>query len=140
MVIWIVAGLLCTFIIAAVSIGSVTNSLAVRPRRSVYDLEEAINFVAERLPSEVTAQVSFEEVGQVLTFHCDYLENKGIASPNAADTVTTDLVVVPDDEPVAYVLGAVESSGLDISDENVAAILEAETEYYRAIGIFGPAV
>lgn len=31
MVIWIVAGLLCTFIIAAVSIGSVTNSLAVGP-------------------------------------------------------------------------------------------------------------
>lgn len=140
MVIWVVLGLVCTFVIAAVSIGMVTNTLASRPRRSVYDLEEAINFVADRLPQEVTAQVSFDDVEQVLLFHCDYLESKGIASPKAADDIGSDLVVVPDVEPIAYVLGAVDSAGLGISDENVLAILDAETEYYRAIGLFGPAV
>lgn len=140
MIIWIILGLIGTFVIAAVSVGMVTNTLATRPRRSVYDLEEAMNFVADRLPPEVTAQVSFDDVEQVLLFHCDYLAEKGIASPNAADTVTTDLVVVPDDEPIAYVLGAVDSAGLELADDHVLAILDAETEYYRAIGLFGPAV
>lgn len=140
MIVWVVLGLLCTFVIAAVSIGMVTENLATRPRRSVYDLEEAINFVAERLPVEVSSQVSFEEVSQVLLFHCDYLEDKGVASPKAADDIGSDLVLVPDDEPVAYVLGALESAGLDMSDDHVVAILDAETEYYRAIGMFGPAV
>lgn len=140
MVFWVILGLVGTFVIAALSVGMVTNSLATRPRRSVYDLEEAMNFVADRLPAEVTSQITFDDLQQVLLFHCDYLAAKGVASPKAADTITSDLVVVPDDEPIAYVLGAVESAGLDISDEQVLAILDAETEYYRAIGLFGPVV
>lgn len=140
MVIWVIAGLVCTFLIAALSIGLTTSSLASRPRRSVYDLEEAMNFVAERLDDEMTAVVSYEQVGEVLGFHCEYLELKGVASDRTADDVGSDLVVVPDDEPVAYVLGKVDSEGLGLSDEQVMAILDAETEYYRAIGLFGPQV
>jgi hypothetical protein len=74
----------------------------------------------------------------VLLFHCDYLANKGIASARTAEDVVTSLVVVPDDEPTAYVLGRVGDAGLELSDEDVVAILEVELEYYRAIGAFGP--
>ncbi|MGB6057476.1 MAG: hypothetical protein WBF71_04365 [Microthrixaceae bacterium] len=140
MLVWIILGAICTFVIAAVSIGSVSGSLARRPRRSVYDIEEAVEFVADHLPSEVTAVVSFDEVHQVLLFHCDYLEEKGIASQRAADDIGTGLVVVPDDEPVAFVLGAVEREGMDLTDEQVLSILDAETLYYEAIGAFGPPV
>lgn len=82
--------------------------------------------MAERLPSEVTAQVSFEEVGQVLTFHCDYLENKGIASPNRQTPSPPIWSSCPMMSPSRMFSGPSKSSGLDISDENVAAILEAE--------------
>ena len=46
--IWIVLAALVCFVVAAVTIGNVTNSLASRPRRSVYDLQEAVDFVADR--------------------------------------------------------------------------------------------
>jgi hypothetical protein len=137
---WIALGVVCTFVIAAASIGVVSGSLAQRPRRSVYDLEEAVDFVAERLPPEVTGEVSFDQVRSVLLFHCDYLGSKGVASERTADDIGTALVVVPDDEPIAYILGRVEEESVDVSDDHVVAILEAETGYYEAIGAIGPQV
>lgn len=137
---WVVLGVVCTFVIAAVSIGVVSGSLARRPRRSVYDLEEAVDFVADLLPPGVTAEVSFDDVRSVLLFHCDYLAAKGVASGSTADDIGTALVVVPDDEPVAYVLGKVTEAGLELPDDHVVMILDAETRYYEAIGAFGPRV
>ena len=49
--------------IAAVSVGSVTARLSTRARRSVYDLEEAVDFVADRLPPDLTAEISYVDGG-----------------------------------------------------------------------------
>ncbi len=135
---WLLATAVCVFVIAAVSIGVVTGSLARRPRRSVYDLEEAVDFVADRLPEEMTAVVSYDDVRSVLLFHCDYLAAKGVASGRTADDIGAALVVVPDDEPTAFVLGKVGDAGLELSDDDVLAILDAELSYYQAIGAIGP--
>ncbi len=135
---WVVLAAICTFVIAAVSIGVVSGSLAARPRRSVYDIEEAVDFVADRLPDDLTARISFDDVRSVLLFHCDYLAEKGVASEKTADDIGTALVVVPDDEPTAWVLGKVEEASLDLSDADVVTILDVELEYYEAIGAIGP--
>ena len=135
---WVVLAVLGTFVIAAVSVGVVSGSLAQRPRRSVYDLEEAVDFVADLLPDDMTAQISYDDVRSVLLFHCDYLAAKGVASERTADDIGSALVVVPDDEPTAYVLGRVTEDGLGLSDDDVVRILDAELDYYRAIGAIGP--
>lgn len=136
--IWWLLGALVVFAVAALSVGIVSGSLARRPRRSVYDLEEAVVFVADRLPDELTARLSYDDVRAVLLFHCDYLAAKGVASERTADDIGASLVVVPDDEPVAVVLGRVEEAELDLADTDVITILEAEVGYYRAIGAIGP--
>lgn len=135
--IWWVLGAVVVFVVAALSIGLVSGSLARRPRRSVYDLEEAVVFVADRLPDELTARLSYDDVRSVLLFHCDYLAAKGVASERTAEDIGTSLVVVPDDEPVAVVLGRVEEEGLDLDDTDVITILDTEVAYYRAIGAIG---
>lgn len=137
---WIALAVVCTFVIAAVSIGTVSGSLAQRPRRSVYDLLEAVDYVADRLPDEATARLSYDDVREVLLFHCDFLEAKGVASEKTADDIGGQLVVVPDDELIAYVIGRVEDAGLEVDDEDVVTILDVEQGYYRAIGAFGPQV
>jgi hypothetical protein len=136
--IWWVLAAVVVFVIAAVSVGVVSGSLARRPRRSVYDLEEAVEVVADLLPEELTARISFDDVRSVLLFHCDYLAAKGVASERAADDIGTALVVVPDDEPTAFVLGKVSDAELELSDTDVVTILDAELEYYRLIGAIGP--
>lgn len=136
--IWWLLGAVAVFVVAALSIGIVSGSLARRPRRSVYDLEEAVEFVADRLPDELTARLSYDDVRSVLRFHCDYLAAKGVASERTADDIGSSLVVVPDDEPLAVVLGRVEEAGLELDDTDVIAILDTEVGYYRAIGAIGP--
>jgi len=135
---WFLLTVVFVFVIAAVSISVGSGSLARRPRRSVYDLEEAVDFVADRLPEDMTSVVSYDDVRSVLLFHCDYLAGKGVASGRTADDIGAALVVVPDDEPTAFVLGKVGDAGLDLSDDDVLAILDAESAYYQAIGAIGP--
>ena len=144
--VWIVLLVLVTFVLATLSIGWVTATLSQKPRRSVYDMIEAVEFVAERLPSEATARISYEEVGEVLGLHADYLTQKGLASEKTADDVVEDLVVVADDERVAWILGQLDEGKSDsddgeaLSDSDVVLILDAEHDYYRAIGAIGPRV
>ena len=140
MFVWAALAALGTFVIAAVAVGSVTGRLARAPRRSVYDLEEAVEFVSERLPDELTAELSYDDVRTVLGFHCDYLADKGVASTRTADEIGSGLVLVSDDEPLAFVLGRCEATSLDVSDAAVATILEVERGYYEAIGAIGPRV
>ncbi|MBS1837537.1 MAG: hypothetical protein JST64_07550 [Actinobacteria bacterium] len=138
--IWVLLAAVVCFVIAAVTIGGVTGNLAARPRRSVYDIDEAVDFVADRLPDELTAELSYDDVRAVLLAHCDYLESKGVASEKAADDIGAGLVVVPDDEPVAWVLGRLEELGVEIADADVVTVLDAEERYYEAIGAIGPRV
>ena len=137
MLVWIVRAAIVVFVIAASTVGGVSGSLARRPRRSVYDLEEAVEFVAERLPDELTARVSYEQVRAVLAAHCDYLAEKGVASAATADDIGTGLLLVPDDEPLAWILGRLESGGVALDDGDVVQILDVEERYYRAIGAIG---
>ncbi len=137
---WVVLLAIGTFVIAAGAVGSVTGTMAQRPRRSVYDLAEATHFVADRLPEEVTARLSYDEVEAVLLAHCDFLAEEGLASGRAADTIGEDLVLISEDESTAWILGRLESTDQEIADSDVVAVLDVERDYYGAIGMFGPQV
>jgi len=137
---WIPLAAIACFVIAAVTVGRVTGSLATRPRRSVYDIDEAVDFVADRLPDELTAEITYDDVRSVLLAHCDYLEAKGVASEKAADDIGDRLILVPDDEPVAWVIGRLEELDADVADAHVVTILDTEELYYEAIGAIGPRV
>jgi hypothetical protein len=146
-VIWlfVVLAALCSFVVAAVSVGSVTARLSTRARRSVYDLDEAVSFVADRLPPEITAQASYDDVRAVLEWHIAYLADKGVLSYKTADDPGSGLILVSDDEPVAYILGRIDdvdadAPGASLTDEQVVVILDAEARYYESIGAIGPRV
>ncbi|MCO5317708.1 MAG: hypothetical protein M9942_04635 [Microthrixaceae bacterium] len=137
---WVILLAIGTFAIAAGAVGSVTGTLAQRSRRSVYDLAEATHFVADRLPGEVTARLSYDDVESVLGAHCDYLAEKGMASGRAVDDPGEELVLISEDDATAWVIGAMDRLGIEVSDEDVVSVLEVEQDYYRAIGMFGPEV
>jgi len=141
-VIWIfvVVSALVAFVVAAVSVGSVTAQQAAKSRPAVYDLDDAVDFVADHLDPEITAVLSFDDVRQVLLWHLDYLQTKGVASYGTDADVSGSLVVVTDDEPIAFILGRADDADIEIADEQVVAILAAQEGYYRAIGAFGPEV
>lgn len=137
---FVVLSALSAFVIAAVSVGSVTAQQGIKARPAVYDIEKAVEFVAESLPASVTAEVSYEQVRQVLEWHLEYLEAKGVASTHTDAELSEDLIVVDDAEPIAWILGKADEGDAELSDDHVAAILLGQERYFGHIGAFGPQV
>ncbi len=134
---WSLAGLV-VFGIAAIAIGRVVGETVTTPRVSVFDLAEATEYVAERLPFEQRATLTYDDVRSILGWHLDYLEARGVAferDPGA--TSEPGVEVIDDDRALAWVLGKVAEAGLEVSDADVATVLDEEARYLRAIGAIG---
>lgn len=134
-------------VVGLVAVGRVTLTLAQLPPERVFDLDEAVDYIAERLPGEVTAELSYDDVAAIVGFHLDYLEAKGVAREDTepergepgswvADE-SAGPVVADEDEGLAYVLGRLADAGMEIDDTHVVAVLEGEEAYLRAIGAVG---
>lgn len=137
--IWFFALLCCllAFVIAAVAVGSVTARQAARLRPAVFDLDEAVEYVADSLPPDLTARVSYDDVRTVLTWHIEYLADKGLASYRTDAEEADGLVLVDDDEVVAHLLARLDGTDLELSDSDIVEILRAQSGYYRKIGAIG---
>jgi len=122
-------------VIALVAIGREAKTMGYQPKQAVFDLEEAVDWVADRLPESITAVLSYDDVRAVLRWHIEYLRDRGV--PVRRDQNAGGPVVVEDDEGVAYVLMRAEADGLEVTDEQVAAVLEVELGYFGAIGAVG---
>ena len=129
---------LVSFLIAAVAVGSVTGVQAQRPMRAVYVVEDAVDYVADHLPPDLAAQISYDDVRAVIEAQIAYMSQRGLASGTTFDTVDDDLVVVDEDEPLAWVLGEVDDR--DLTDEQVVIVLRIEADFQRSIGAVGPAL
>ncbi|MEZ5322025.1 MAG: hypothetical protein R2698_08135 [Microthrixaceae bacterium] len=137
---WVVLCAVADFVIAAVAVGAVVAKQSRKALPAMYDLNDAVDFVADRLPPEDAALLTYDDVRQVLLWHLEFLQREGIASYAADQPRAENLVVVSDDKPLGYLLGKVDDSEMDLTDEQIAAILDREREYYRRIGAFGPVV
>jgi hypothetical protein len=139
LVVFLVVAAVVVVIIGLIAVGSVTGRLVAEPRRSVFDLDEAVDYVAERLPDDVTSRLTFDDVRAVIGWHLDYLEEKGVAgeSDHVIETLPSGPIVTADNEGIAYVLGRAGEAGVEVTDVEVVEVLEAELGYLRAIGAIG---
>jgi len=137
----IVLAALCTFVIAAVVVGREAHRLDSVAPRSVYIIDEAVEFVAEYLPSDTQARLTPDELEQLLTFHMRWLHAKGLQPANVIDRrqdITTP-VVVSEDTLTGYLLGEAERNGIVILDDvDVVRVVDAHLAYFEAIGAVGP--
>jgi len=78
-VVFLLLTVVVVVVIGLVAVGGVTAKLAGAPPRPLFDLEEAVDYVAERLPDDVTAQLSYDDVRSLVGWHLDYLQEKGVA-------------------------------------------------------------
>ena len=126
--------------IALVAVGKVTAELAGTTRVSVFDLDEAVGYIADRLALDTAGQLSYDDVRTILGWHLDYFEERGVATENRLDDLPVVPVVTDDDGSVAYVLGRVSDAGLAVADEQVVEVLDLQMAYLDAIGAIGGVV
>ena len=132
----IVVGVI-VFAIAAAVIGREARRLDAVPPRPVFDMDEAVEWVAEHLPFEISAVLSHDDVRRIIDWNLEYFRTKGV-SGNGSGPVTAGPVVVGGAETVDYVLARAIASGADYTAPQVHAVLDAQMMYLEAIGAIGP--
>jgi hypothetical protein len=132
-VIWLFAVLAALLVvgIGLVVLGREAGTLASRPRPAVFELEEAVEFIADDLPVEVASQISHDDVRWVLQRDVDLLED-------STSEEATGIQVVDEDDAIARILAAAEAEQRDLSDAAVVAVLDSRMRYLAAIGALGP--
>jgi hypothetical protein len=139
--VFIAAAAVVTFMIAAVVVGREAHRLDAVAPRSVYLIDEVVEFVAEYLPAETQARLTPEELERLLTFHMRWLHAKGLQPTNVIDRrqdIDT-LVIVGEDDLVAHLLGQADLHGIEILDDvDVVNVVDAHLAYFDAIGAVGP--
>ena len=123
--------------VAAGAIGREARRLDALPPRAVFDVEEAVLWVAEHLPDEVTAQLSYDEVRQILDISLDHLRTLGMAGSTTGELVEGE-VVVDEAQAVAAVLDRATEAGMDVSAHQVQEVISAQLAYLQAISAVGP--
>jgi len=136
-VVFAVLVLALVFGIAAAVIGREARRLDAVPPNPVFDLNEAVSWVAEHLPFEVSAELSHDDVRQIIDWNLEYFRSRGVSS-NGSGPHLDGSVVVGGAETVEYVLARAIVSGADYTATQVHAVLEAQMAYFVAIGAVGP--
>ncbi len=138
---FVVVAALLVFAIAAGTIGREAHRLDAIAPRAVYQLDEAVDFVADRLPEASQARLTPAEVETLLVAHLGWMRDNGLQPDKAVDATQTidDDVVVTEDALVAYLLAEVEAGDVDLLDDvDAVNVVEAHLAYLEAIGAVGP--
>ena len=141
---FVIVAVVVVFVIAAVAIGRETHRLdAVTPVPSI-DVNDAVGWISERLPEEISAQVSYEDVRDILLWHLDEMNSRGVASTLEDSSGAISIagsespIVVDDDWGVEAVGMRALQTGRDLNPLHIRSVLDAELEYFNAIGAVGP--
>jgi hypothetical protein len=121
----IVVAAVIVFVIAAVVIGRETRRLDLESPRPVFDVDEAVAWVAERLPEDVTTRLGYDDVRLILEWS---LERLPVGGEDA---------LVGEDETVAHLIDRGIVEGQAWSDADIWAVVVAEVSYLREIGAVG---
>jgi hypothetical protein len=140
-IVFVVAAAFAVFVIAAVVVGREAHRLDAVAPRSVYVVDEAVEFVAEHLPAQTQARLTPDELEQLLTFHMRWLHAKGLQPTNVVDR-RQDIaspVVISEDSLGGYLLAASEREGIQIlADVDIVNVVDGHLAYFEAIGAIGP--
>lgn len=139
---FLIVGLVIVVVIGLVVLGRETARLADVARPAVFDLTEAVDFIADRLPEATQARISHDDVRWVLLADADLLEDATaeLPPPGHDETEGDEVVeeVVDEDAAVARILDLADESGRELADEDIVAVLDGRLAYLEAIGAIGP--
>jgi hypothetical protein len=140
-IVFAVIAALLVFAIAAGTIGREAHRLDAVAPRAVYQLDEAVDFVADRLPPESQARLTPAEVDELLRAHLRWMHEQGLQPDRAVDArqEIDDTLIISEDALVAYLLAEAERVGVELLDDvDAVNVVDAHLAYFEAIGAVGP--
>lgn len=129
----IVIGIVAVIVVlgvAFIAVGHAVGSTEAMPRQIVIDSHEAIEFCAQALPDQVTASLSYDDLRRLLRIHLEWIQAYHWA-PASNDATP---IVFEQFDPVDYIMERCQSVGLEVSQDEVDAVVQAHTDYLQVIG------
>lgn len=139
--VFLVLAAAAVFAIAAALVGTEAFRLGHQTRAAIFDVDEAVDAVADRLPPDAQGRLTYDEVRALVLAAIEHLRTKGLSALPGEQLVASGPaaeVVVADDEAVAVVLGAAEAQDLDVADEDAYEVIRALLAHLDEIGALGP--
>ena len=139
--VFFVLGAAVVMAIAFYAVGRVTGEMATQRPPAVYELPVAVDWIADRLPDEVTARISYDDVNRILTWHLDWFGAVGVASEHGQELAGADVlhegsVAIEEAAVDAVVARSIETGG-EIDAVDVVCVLDLQMAYLRHIGAVG---
>ena len=122
-------------------IGREAHRLDALAPRVIYDIDEATSFVADRLPSDSQARLTYAELRKMLVLHRGWLHSKGLQPQDVTDLRQniTESVVFGEETLTAYLLGEAMEARIEVLDDvDIVHVVRAHLDYFEAIGAVGP--
>ena len=138
---FIVLSTVLVFMIAAGTVGREAHRLDAVAPRVVYEIAQAVQFVAGRLPADTQGRLTFDEVEILLREHLNWMATKGLQPEKPVDQVQniSEPVVVDENTLTARLLARAGERGLEIVDDvDIVRVVDAHLAYFAAIGAVGP--
>lgn len=133
-VVVIVASVVIGFVIGAGSIGIQAARMATQRRQPVWRLAEARQFVIDELSDDTTAEITSQQVDDLLARHVNLLQF------SAEDPVAQGPVIARDrDDVVNELYLAVRRDGLELSKPLIEDVIAAHWQFLTVIGALAPA-
>ncbi|MEY3806367.1 MAG: hypothetical protein RIR69_1179 [Actinomycetota bacterium] len=129
------------FVIASVVIGREARRLDAVAPRVIYEIDQAVEFVANALPPSTQARLTMEEVRALLLGHLNWLAERDLMPVDVTDRVQDiDSPVIVDETVLsAHLLREAENRGVELLDDvDVVHVVDAHNAYFAAIGAVGP--
>jgi hypothetical protein len=110
----------------------------------VLRVEDAVDWIADRLPAEVTAQMSYDDVRRVVLLHLDWFSDIGLSSDYGEELGAVGFaepveVEVDADAAVDYVVGRLVRERPDLDPVHAVVVIDRHMAYLREIGALGEA-
>ena len=117
-----------------------SQRLAVLPAPAVLEVDTAVEWIIERLPFEVTASLSEDDVQQIVLWNLDWFDEQGLASEfgeELAGSEPDEDVVAETESSLDFVVEQALKSGRDIDPVHAAVVNERFLEHLVQIGAVG---
>jgi len=123
---FVVVGALLVFVVAAVVVGRETSRLSAASPRPVFDMDEAVVWIADQLPDQVSARRSHAEVRTLLLWSVEHLRVLALQDR-----------VAEEEETFGFVIDRAAEAGLDWEPLEVKWVLDLQARYLEVIGAAG---
>lgn len=148
MAVTIIIAISALFVLAIgyVAVGQETVNLGDTPTRSFFDIDEAVDYVADTMPAEVASRLTYEELELLIRWQVTYFRERGVATFGGIDHAAEDasqlgvISIADEDEIVDVLLARAAAEPMDLVAVDAVVVVDLTADYLAQIGAVGQAV